>query len=76
MDFVKIYIFLFLEFLLGQKILVAPVIEANSVERDIYLPKGIWKDANTNKTITGPTWLRDYSAPLNVLPYFFNTKYL
>ncbi|KAF7989492.1 hypothetical protein HCN44_008166 [Aphidius gifuensis] len=59
------------EFLLGEKVLIAPVIESNSVERDIYLPKGIWMDANTNENITGPVWLKDYSAPLNILPYFY-----
>lgn len=69
--FILILFLLFIEFLLGEKVLIAPVIESNSVERDIYLPKGIWKDANTNENITGPIWLRDYPAPLNILPYFY-----
>ncbi|KAK0095736.1 hypothetical protein PV326_007551 [Microctonus aethiopoides] len=58
------------EYLLGELILVAPVIEENAIVRNIYLPKGSWKDGNNNRTYKGPMWLRDYPAPLNVLPYF------
>ena len=63
-------IILYTEYLLGEEILVAPVIEENAIARDIYLPAGKWKDANTQITYTGPILLKDYSAPLNVLPYF------
>lgn len=58
------------EFLLGQSILAAPVIERGATTRHIYLPRGTWIDANTNETIIGPTWLMDYPAPLHILPYF------
>ncbi|KAK7870752.1 hypothetical protein R5R35_009900 [Gryllus longicercus] len=60
------------EFLLGEDILVAPVIVEGAVTRDIYLPRGVWKDEATpaNGLIVGPVWLRDYPAPLNILPYF------
>lgn len=63
-------IFMFLEFLLGDKILAAPVIHQGAVTRHVYLPKGKWLDPNLNKTHTGPNWLNDYPAPINVLPYF------
>ncbi|XP_058799491.1 myogenesis-regulating glycosidase-like isoform X2 [Phymastichus coffea] len=59
------------EFLLGGEILVAPVIEENALYRDIFLPSGIWKDANTGKDYVGPMWLDNYSVPLNVLPHFY-----
>ncbi|XP_046625895.1 myogenesis-regulating glycosidase isoform X1 [Neodiprion virginianus] len=59
------------EFLLGEEILVAPVVEEDVVQRDIYLPKGSWKDAVTDDIHTGPLWLKNYPAPLDVLPYFY-----
>ncbi|XP_035718543.1 myogenesis-regulating glycosidase-like isoform X2 [Vespa mandarinia] len=59
------------EYLLGEEILVAPVIEEGAVSRDIYLPKGLWKDASDNVTYIGPGWIRNYDAPLDKLPYFY-----
>ncbi|XP_049939040.1 myogenesis-regulating glycosidase-like [Schistocerca serialis cubense] len=60
------------EFLLGEDLLVAPVLEEGAVSRDIYLPRGIWRDEADAKhpVIEGPIWLTNYSAPLSVLPYF------
>lgn len=60
----------FAEFLLGDRILAAPVIKEGAVTRQVYLPKGKWYDPNLDKTYTGPYWLNDYPAPINVLPYF------
>lgn len=60
-----------IEYLLGEEILVAPVIEEGAVSRDIYLPKGLWKDASDNVTYIGPGWIRNYDAPLDKLPYFY-----
>lgn len=59
-----------LEFLLGEEYLVAPVIEANAIQRDIYLPTGKWRDALTKKLYAGPILLKNYRAPLDTLPYF------
>ncbi|KAM3958509.1 myogenesis-regulating glycosidase [Aphomia sociella] len=58
------------EFLLGEKLLAAPVVEEGATSRDIYLPRGLWRDGNTGETYAGPTWLLDYAAPLDILPYF------
>ena len=59
------------EFLLGDSILVAPVMEEGAVTRDIYLPSGTWKDMNKKDVIiTGPTWIYNYEADLFTLPYF------
>lgn len=60
------------EFLLGEDILVAPVIQQGAESRDIYLPKGYWRD-EVNKDaeiIKGPVWLYNYPADLETLPYF------
>lgn len=58
------------EFLLGDEFLVAPVVTPNTFERDIYLPKGTWKNYWTNEVLTGPMQLKQYPVPLNVLPIF------
>lgn len=62
------------EYLLGDSILVAPVIEEETISRDIYLPAGTWRDMNQNTVISGPRWLRNYPAPLDTLPYFVTIK--
>ncbi|KAL1454224.1 hypothetical protein WDU94_010499 [Cyamophila willieti] len=61
------------EFLLGEDILVAPVLSEGAVARDIYLPEGQWRDGvlPEQTVYNGPKWLRNYSAPIDVLPYFF-----
>lgn len=61
------------EYLLGDSILVAPVIQEGAIARDIYLPRGTWLDPNRMTINVGPKWLRNYPAPLDILPYF--TKY-
>ncbi|XP_068906949.1 myogenesis-regulating glycosidase-like [Tenebrio molitor] len=58
------------EYLLGEKILVAPIVEEGSTSRDIVLPSGSWKDGNDGKLYEGPQILKDYSAPIDVLPFF------
>jgi alpha-glucosidase (family GH31 glycosyl hydrolase) len=58
------------EFLLGDEVLVAPVAHAGARRRDIYLPPGEWRDYWTGASFSGPVTLRDFSAPLEVLPLF------
>uniref|UniRef100_A0A1L8DQS6 Putative maltase glucoamylase n=1 Tax=Nyssomyia neivai TaxID=330878 RepID=A0A1L8DQS6_9DIPT len=62
------------EFLLGEEVLAAPVLEEGQTSRDIYLPAGDWLDGNNGSIYTGPLWLRKYPAPLSVLPYFIRQK--
>jgi alpha-glucosidase (family GH31 glycosyl hydrolase) len=62
---------IFSEFLLGDSVLIAPVLEEGAVTRDIYLPSGRWEDqVQEGQVHEGPIWLRDYRAPLDTLPYF------
>ncbi|CAG0912840.1 unnamed protein product [Notodromas monacha] len=60
------------EFLLGDSILVAPVLEEGETSRDIYLPRGRWEDqvSEDRPVYEGPITLENYPAPLDVLPYF------
>nr|CAD7194627.1 unnamed protein product [Timema douglasi] len=62
----------FSEFLLGEDILVAPVLEEGATSRDIYLPQGLWRDNMhpDRDLIQGRTWLRDYPVALDQLPFF------
>lgn len=58
------------EYMLGETILVAPVITAGATTRNVYLPRGNWTDGNTGTRYTGARWINNYPAPLTVLPYF------
>jgi len=58
------------EFMLGDAVLVAPVVVKGQKQRDIYLPVGEWRDYKTRKVIAGGRVLRDYAAPLETVPIF------
>lgn len=61
----------FPEYILAETILVAPILTEGATSRDIYLPAGTWfEEGDTNRTVEGPVWLRNYPAPLDTLPYF------
>jgi alpha-glucosidase (family GH31 glycosyl hydrolase) len=55
------------EFLLGDNVLVAPVIQPGQRARDVYLPCGKWRNARTGQISIGPTNLPNVSAPLDTL---------
>jgi alpha-D-xyloside xylohydrolase len=57
------------EWILGDDVLVAPVVEAGATARNVYFPEGCW-EAATGERFTGPVGA-NIEAPLNVLPYFF-----
>ncbi len=62
------------EYMFGDAFLVAPVLDER-YERNIYLPKGEWKDLLTGEIYTvgeeGMT-LKSYKAELEQLPVFYN----
>jgi alpha-glucosidase (family GH31 glycosyl hydrolase) len=62
------------EFMLGEAVLVAPVLEKGATARDIYLPEGQWRDYKTGQVLEGGRKLTSYSAPLDTLPLFINVK--
>ena len=59
------------EFLLGDAILVAPIITDNTFERSAYLPKGSWIELLTEKIIEGGKWITA-SANLYQIPVYLN----
>jgi len=58
------------QFLVGDEILVAPVLYAKQTAREIYFPHGIWRDHYSGELFTGPTVVNNYPAPLSKLPFF------
>lgn len=58
------------QFMLGNDIVVAPVMTKGAVTRRLYLPKGTWTDLKSGKAVEGGRWLDAYPAPLDTLPVF------
>ncbi len=46
------------QFMFGDDMLIAPLMEENMVERNVYLPKGKWIDYQTKKMYGGAQWMR------------------
>jgi alpha-glucosidase len=57
------------QFMIGENILVSPVLEAGSKTRFMYLPSGEWYDFWTREKIAGGKWI-DAKAPLDMIPVF------
>lgn len=57
------------EFLAGENILVAPVLEQGATKRMVYLPEGTWYDYWTGEKLEGKQYiLKD--APIDVCPMY------
>jgi alpha-glucosidase (family GH31 glycosyl hydrolase) len=57
------------EWLLGDSLLVAPVLDQGNV-RDVTLPRGRWFDVAQKRVVRGPVVLHDHRAGLATLPLF------
>ncbi len=58
------------EFLLGDDILVTPVVQQGVRERDIYFPPGKWRDFWSGEIYSGDTVIKEYPAGLEHLLIF------
>lgn len=61
------------EYLIGDNLLVAPVINQGARSRDIYFPPGAWRAYRGepgSPILKGSTWVQDYHADLHELPIF------
>lgn len=56
------------EYLFGNSMLVAPLMEENQTSRKVYLPEGQWFDFFTNKCYEGEKWID--SDPETKLPVY------
>lgn len=57
------------QFLVGQHILVAPILRPSTETRSVYLPEGEWIDYWSGERYVGGTYILAY-APLDVLPLY------
>ena len=57
------------QYMFGGKYLVAPVLELNCFERDVYLPAGQWKNVNSGEVTDGGRTVR-VKAPIDEIPVF------
>ena len=57
------------EFMIGNDLLVAPVLKPDVTSRLVYLPKGTWYDYWTDKKYEGGTMIA-VAAPLETVPMF------
>jgi alpha-glucosidase len=55
--------------MLGENLLVAPVLSETEEVKRLYLPDGNWYDLNQKRFYTGKQWLT-VDAPLSQIPYF------
>lgn len=56
------------QFMLGDSILVAPVVEKNKIFRKVSFPAGTWQ-GDDNSIVSGPAVI-EIDAPLDRLPWF------
>src|SRR5882672_1582810 len=57
------------EFMIGDDLLVAPILKPDVTQRLVYLPAGVWYDFWTNKNYSGGTMIT-VDAPLDTVPMF------
>ena len=60
------------EFLMGDDLLVAPVVEEGATARTVVVPPGTWR-ADDGTVVTGPATVT-VAAPLSRLPHFMRVK--
>jgi alpha-glucosidase len=56
-------------FMLGDSILVAPILEPGATQREVYLPKGVWYEFDTGKLSDGARTFTA-QAPLERMPIY------
>ncbi|XP_033633868.1 myogenesis-regulating glycosidase-like [Asterias rubens] len=60
------------EFLVGNDLLVAPILDNETYVRDVYLPPvdGVWTRMPQGDAVQGGQWLRNVPVPLDEVLYF------
>nr|XP_060616772.1 myogenesis-regulating glycosidase-like [Anolis sagrei ordinatus] len=62
------------QFLIGDTLMVAPVLEKGKQERDIYIPAGKWRSYKGELFDKTPTLVTDYPVNLDEVAYFFQVS--
>lgn len=58
------------EFVIGNDIVVAPVLHRGHTSRDVYLPSGVWKDGIDGSHRKGNRWMHEYKVPIDKVAHF------
>ena len=58
------------EFLIGDQLLVAPVLEDGARSRSVYLPAGRWHDELRGGELGGPRTIENYQVELSEIATF------
>ena len=63
------------QFMIGDNVFVAPVLEMNDLRRTIYFPPGKWKDVvdNIESESENGKWMKSYAVALSRIPVFIRT---
>lgn len=61
------------QFMVGKRLLVAPVLVKGAQTKRVWLPKGLWRYEPTGELFEGDKTI-EVPAPLDVLPYFSKCK--
>ena len=57
------------QYMFGPRYLVAPVLYEGMTRREVYLPKGSWRDLNSGEVLPGGRWVTA-DAPVEVIPVY------
>jgi len=57
------------QYMCGSEYLVATVLHAGELEREVYLPEGVWKNINDGKEYVGGQTV-SCQAPIDAIPVF------
>ncbi|CAN8073934.1 unnamed protein product [Agarophyton chilense] len=70
---------IFDQFLIGNNVIVAPVINKGQRRRNVFIPHGFWKRVNLEcgtadgESLKGPAWYSDVSADLHEMPTYLRS---
>jgi alpha-glucosidase len=59
------------EFMLGDGLLIAPMMKEGQTEREVYLPRGNWIDLSTGKCLSGNATVKA-RANIGQIPVYLN----
>ncbi|XP_076092960.1 myogenesis-regulating glycosidase-like [Mytilus galloprovincialis] len=58
------------QFMVGNTLMVAPILDPGARQRDIYFPKGTWRDNLNGQNIDGGRWIKNYQVLLDQIATF------
>ena len=58
------------QFMIGNDVMVAPMLVEGGKERAIYFPRGMWVNKLHGNTIQGSKWVKSHPVPISKIAYF------